>query len=218
MTISPRIPNAVLTGLAVFLLAQAPPQQTPAKLDDSLQKIIGVTWLELQACASTADCVLIKDFVGCCTERPVNMKYTARIEQDRDLLHEKLTPEADLARCISAQCIPPSAQVACNNSLCEAVSMPARLLGADAINIARETMAKEIFDADDFGVPTFTFDRDHRVWRLNFGPRLSTHVQKMKDEGRDIGYYVIVDDANERAAIKTYEITPTGIVAIKSDK
>lgn len=182
------------------LVAHDPLAKPPA-----LEDVIGINWAQMQTCVSNTDCVLINDFVGCCHERPVNMRYAELVEENRDLLHQKFTPAADITPCLVAKCVPPRRVSGCRNGLCEAVFLPSRLQKVEALNIAALALDRKLHTGD-FGTPIFGYDPDKMVWMVDFGPIKGLHKMAIKEKGIDTGYRVILDDATEKAEITTYEI------------
>lgn len=170
-----------------------------------LEDVIGVGWAELQACTGRTDCVLVNDFVGCCRERPVNLRYAALIEENRDLLHQKFTPAADITPCLVTKCMPPRRVVGCHKGLCESVFPPARLQKVEALNIATAALEKKLHSFD-FGTPIFGYDPDKMLWMVDFGPVKGKHKQRIKEKGVDTGYRVLVDDGTENCEIRIYEV------------
>ncbi len=176
-------------------------QLAPANLED----IIGVTWDELRACTADADCVLIKDFTDCCQERPVNMRFASRIEEKRITLMQKFMSSAKLRICHMKKCVVPHRATACRKDLCEVTLPPPRLEKVQALNIAVMVLSQKV-RSRDFGAPIFGYDAHKMLWMVDFGPIRGQHKQKIKDDGVDTGYRVLVDDQTEKTEILTYHI------------
>ncbi len=213
-----RFRNYFCVALSLFLLAQAPAPEDSASADsassaaaaadagaDALRDIIGVGWDELRECATNTDCVLIYDFVGCCNERPVNMKYAQLIEQNRDQLHEKLTPPKDIVPCLTSKCIPPRRRVACIKDMCQAAQAPRHLEKVDVLLIANEFLARQ-HSIQDFDLPVFAFDNDKMIWLVDYGAKKRSHKKNMEEQGHDTGYIVMVNDGTRQTELKAYEL------------
>ncbi len=187
------------------LTASALKEQDSTGKTKRLDEVIGATWEEIRACTADTDCVLLNDFVGCCSERPVNIRYAALIEENRFVLHQRFTPAAELTRCVTTKCMPPRRVAKCQKEVCEAVRPPARLEKVEALNIAAALLINKL-RTRDFGPPIFGFDPDKMLWMVDFGPMKSQHKKNIKELGVDTGYRVLIDDVTEQSEIRTYLI------------
>ena len=176
----PLDPEALNAQLPTVTKSESAPKTVPPVLGPftPLEDVINITWDQLKACSTDTDCVLVPDFVGCCQERPLNLRYAELVEENRDALHAKFTPTDTLTMCQAAKCVPPHRAASCVTGVCVAVYPQPRLEKVQALNIATGVLDKKLHQLD-FGTPIFAFDHDKNQWWVDFGPLVSQHTARI---------------------------------------